>query len=124
MNPFYKSPKFIAVILLIGTTLLVYAPLRSHQFLLYDDDVYVTDDVQIQQGITWSNLVWGLTAIEEGLWKPVTLYSHMLDVQLFGMNPAGHLLVNLLIHLGNVLLLFWILHRTTGAVWCLSLIHI
>ena len=122
MNPLYKNPKFIVVILLIGTTLLVYAPLRSHQFLLYDDDVYVTDDVQIQQGITWSNLVWGLTAIEEGLWKPVTLYSHMLDVQLFGMNPAGHLLVNLLIHLGNVLLLFWILHRTTGAVWCSALV--
>jgi Tfp pilus assembly protein PilF len=101
--------------LLMAATLLVYAPIRDHQFLHYDDDVYVTDDVRIRQGVTWDNLLWALTAIEEGLWKPVTLYSHMLDVQLFGLNPAGHLLVNLLIHVGNAMLLFWVLHQATGA---------
>ncbi|MDP6495587.1 MAG: hypothetical protein QGI09_09270, partial [Dehalococcoidia bacterium] len=107
--------------LLIAATLWVYAPLRDHQFLHYDDNAYVTDDARIQQGLTWGNLLWALTAMEEALWKPVTLYSHMLDVQLFGMNPAGHLLVNLLIHIANVVLLFWILHQTTGAVWCSAL---
>jgi tetratricopeptide (TPR) repeat protein len=110
-----KKARLIVAMLLMAATLLVYAPIRDHQFLHYDDDVYVTDDVRIRQGVTWYNLLWALTATEEGLWKPVTLYSHMLDVQLFGLNPAGHLLVNLLIHVGNAMLLFWVLHQATGA---------
>ena len=121
VNQLFRSPKLIVAMLLIAATLWVYAPLRDHQFLHYDDNAYVTDDARIQQGLTWGNLLWALTAVEEALWKPVTLYSHMLDVQLFGMNPAGHLLVNLLIHIANVVLLFWILHQTTGAVWCSAL---
>ena len=119
---FQKNQRLIVAMLLIAATLLVYAPLRNHQFLHYDDDVYVTDDVRIQQGLTWDNLLWALTAIEEGLWKPVTLYSHMLDIELFGLNSAGHLLVNLLIHVGNVVVLFWVLHQATGAVWPSALV--
>ncbi|SVD11810.1 uncharacterized protein METZ01_LOCUS364664, partial [marine metagenome] len=122
VNRLFRNQRLIVALLLIAATLLVYAPIRGHQFLHYDDDVYVTDDVRIRQGLTWDNLLWAPTAIEEALWKPLTLYSHMLDVQLFGLNPAGHLLVNLLIHVGNVLLLFLILHRATGALWRSALV--
>ncbi|MDA2933632.1 tetratricopeptide repeat protein, partial [Acidobacteria bacterium AH-259-D05] len=113
----FRNQKLVVAMLLIVATLLVYAPMREHQFLLYDDDRYVTDDFRIQQGLTWDNLLWAITAFEEGLWKPVTLYSHMLDCQLFGLNPAAHLLMNLLFHVGNVILLFGILHQMTRAVW-------
>jgi len=41
----------------------------------------------------------------------------MMDVELFGMNAKWHHLTNLLFHLANVLLLFWVLERTTGALW-------
>ena len=122
MSRLFQNQRLIVALLLIAATLLVYAPIRGHQFLHYDDDNYVTGDVRIRQGVTWDNLLWALTAVEEVLWKPVTLYSHMLDVQLFGLNPAGHLLVNLLIHVVNVLLLFVILHRATGALWRSALV--
>jgi tetratricopeptide (TPR) repeat protein len=118
----FQDQRLIVALLLISATLLVYAPIRGHQFLNYDDDVYVTNDVRVRQGLTWDNLLWAPTAIEEALWKPLTLYSHMLDVELFGLNPAGHLLVNLLIHVGNVLLLFLILYRATGALWPSALV--
>ena len=118
----FQDQRLIVALLLIAATLLVYAPIRDHQFLLFDDDVYVTNDVRVRQGLTWDNLLWAPTAIEEALWKPLTLYSHMLDVELFGLNPAGHLLVNLLIHVGNVLLLFLILYRATGALWPSALV--
>ena len=118
----FQDQRLIVALLLIAATLLVYAPIRDHQFLLFDDDAYVTNDVRVRQGLTWDNLLWAPTAIEEALWKPLTLYSHMLDVELFGLNPAGHLLVNLLIHVGNVLLLFLILYRATGALWPSALV--
>jgi tetratricopeptide (TPR) repeat protein len=41
----------------------------------------------------------------------------MLDVELFGMEPQGHHLVNLLFHCANACLLFLILNTITGAVW-------
>ena len=122
VNRLFQDQRPVVALLLVAATLLVYAPIRGHQFLHYDDDHYVTEDVRIREGLTWDNLLWALTAIEEALWKPLTLYSHMLDVELFGLNPAGHLLVNLLIHVGNVLLLFLILYRATGALWRSALV--
>ena len=111
------SHKVVVTILLIAITLLVYAPIRHHQFLQYDDDGYVTDDLRVRQGLTWENVIWSMTAFEEVLWKPVTLWSHMLDSQLFGLNPKGHLLMNLLFHALNTILLLGVLQLMTGAFW-------
>lgn len=41
----------------------------------------------------------------------------MADCQLFGLNSGPHHLVNVALHAVNVLLLFWLLQRATGAVW-------
>ena len=100
-----QNPPTVVAVTLIAATLLVYAPVRHHEFLHYDDYRYVAGNARIQQGLTWENVKWAMTAIEQDLWKPVTLLSHMLDCQLFGLNPAGHLLMNLLIHTLNVVLL-------------------
>jgi hypothetical protein len=63
--------------------------------------------------------MWALTTLEPGTgnWHPLTWLSHMLDLQLFGLDPTGHHLTNLALHLVNVLLLFGVIHRLTGAVW-------
>ena len=100
--------------MLVAVTVWVYAPIRNHQFLRFDDYAYVADNARIQQGLTWTNAVWAMTAYENALWKPVTLISHMLDSQLFGLNPAGHLLTNLGLHVLSVIVLFCVLLQTTG----------
>ncbi len=109
--------KWVAAILLIVTTLMVYLPVKDHQFVDLDDDLYVTHNPQIQKGLTWANLVWALTAVEAGFWHPLTWWSHMLDYELFGLNPGGHHLMSLLIHTLNTLLLFGLLRQWTGALW-------
>ena len=55
-------------------------------------------------------------------WHPLTMLSHMLDCELYGMNPRGHHLTNLLFHLANVWLLFEVLRRMTGAVGASALV--
>ncbi|MFL6233870.1 MAG: glycosyltransferase family 39 protein [Thermoanaerobaculia bacterium] len=66
-------------------------------------------------GITRAGLAWAMTAKVASNWHPLTMLSHMLDSQLFGLDPAGHHATSLLLHLGNVLLLFEVLRRMTGA---------
>ena len=112
----------VAALLLIASTLLVYAPIKDHQFLNFDDSTYVTDNSWVKRGLTWQSVHWAMTTVEAAFWHPLTWLSHMLDYQLFGLNPSGHHLTSLLLHLANVLLLFAVLQQMTGAVWRSALV--
>lgn len=98
-------------------TLLTFLPALDNGFVAYDDDLYVTANPGVQQGITAAGLRWALAAVVAENWHPVTLASHMLDAELFGLDPRGHHLTSLVLHAANVLLLFSFLRRTTGASW-------
>lgn len=107
---------------LLVLTLFVYAAVGGNGFVNYDDDGYVTGNVHVARGLSWANLVWSLTAFENGNWHPLTLLSHMLDVSLFGMEPAWHHRVSLALHALNVLLLFALLAWTTSWPWRSALV--
>jgi Flp pilus assembly protein TadD len=102
---------------LTAATLAVYWPLQHHDFINYDDPAYVTSNRHVQSGLTVNGFRWASTTMELSNWHPLTWLSHMADYHLFGTNPAGHHWTNLLFHLLNVNLLFYILHRFTGAFW-------
>lgn len=104
--------------LLCVVVLLLYLPILHHDFLkLWDDDAYVTDNPHVRTGLTLANVRWAFTSFEQSNWHPVAWVSHMLDCQLFGLNPEAQHAVNLLLHAANALLLFWILRVATGALW-------
>jgi tetratricopeptide (TPR) repeat protein len=94
---------------------LVYWQVRNFDFTTYDDDLYVMGPAQA--GITLDSLKWAFTAVVSNNWIPVTLLSHILDVQLFGMQSGMHHLMNVVWHVLATLLLFSALRRATGAVW-------
>ncbi len=103
---------------LLAIPLLLYRPVLQHDFLkLWDDDAYVTDNPRVRTGLTLTNVRWAFTSFEQSNWHPVAWLSHMLDCQLFGLNPGAQHGVNVLLHAANVLLLFWILRKATGTVW-------
>ena len=114
--------KAFVLLLLAGIVLIAYGAVGHFPFINLDDDLYITENAQVQQGLSWDSVMWAMTALEEAFWHPLTWLSHMLDYQLFGLNPAGHHLTNLLLHLANVLLLFGVLHQMTGAVWRSALV--
>ena len=104
--------------LLVVVVLLLYLPVVHHDFLrLWDDDAYVIDNPHVRTGLTLANIEWAFTSFEQSNWHPVAWLSHMLDCQLFGLNPGPQHFVNVVLHAANVLLLFWLLQRATGAVW-------
>jgi tetratricopeptide (TPR) repeat protein len=98
------------------TTLAVFWQVRSFEFTNYDDDKYVSQNNHISSGFSGDNLKWLFTR-DIGRWHPLTGITHMLDCKLFGLNPGGHHLTNLLLHIANTLLFFVIFKRATGALW-------
>ena len=104
-------------LLLIVSTLLVFAKVGGMEFLSYDDNLYVTDNQTVLGGLSWSNAAWAFTTMHAANWHPLTWLSLMLDIQLFGPRPGALHLVNVLFHAVNAVLLFLILARMTGARW-------
>ncbi len=103
--------------LLATATFLLYSRVAGHQFLYYDDDQYVTANPWVRQGLSWAGARWAVTALAAANWHPLTWLSHMADVELFGLNPSAHHLMNAGLHAGNAALLFAVLVRMTGARW-------
>lgn len=102
---------------LILITVIAFEPMRYNRFVDYDDGTYITENPQVTAGITRESALWAFTARHAYNWHPLTWLSHMLDCQLFGLNPSRHHLTNLLFHVANTLLLFYLLQKMTGAVW-------
>ena len=105
------------IIFLAVAVFAIYWQIGSHQFILYDDEEYVLLNSRLQLGFTAENIRWFLTTSHSSNWHPVTWFSHILDVKLFGMNPAGHHLVTVAIHAINSILLFLLMRRMTGSLW-------
>ena len=89
-------------------------PVVGNGFTNFDDPFYVTENVHVKQGLTWENIRWASGAVVDGNWHPLTMLSHMLDCQLFGLKPWGHHLTSVLLHATNTVLLFLLLKRMTA----------
>jgi protein O-mannosyl-transferase len=103
--------------LLALITLAVYLPVLEAAFVTFDDTYYVTGNPVVQSGLTWEGFRWAFTRFHAANWHPLSWLSHMLDCQLYALEPAGHHLTNLLFHTANTLLLFGVLRYLTGAFW-------
>jgi tetratricopeptide (TPR) repeat protein len=98
-------------------SLMAYWQVRNNEFINLDDDLYVTDNPNVRKGLTSEGIVWAFTSIHKGHWHPITWLSHMLDCNLYGLNPSGHHMTNLFFHMANTLMLFLLLHRMTASPW-------
>jgi tetratricopeptide (TPR) repeat protein len=114
-----ERTSFASVVLiclgLLAAVLVVYAPVRQFGFVTWDDPQYVSQNPQVLAGLGWQSIRWAFTTTHAGLWVPLTWLSLMLDVEVWGSGAAGHHVTNLLLHAANTLLLFGLLHRSTGA---------
>ena len=113
-----RFPIWLLAALLALMTLVLYWPAMQCDFVNYDDNVYVTENVHVQGGLTWGGIKWAFCNTDQAAyWVPVMWLSHMLGCQLFDLNPLGHHLINVLLHAVNTVLVFVLLRNLTGAVW-------
>jgi len=122
-SPFFKGGRFglrydaLIAITLAVLTAAVYAQVGNFDYVNYDDPFYVQENFIVQRGLTAYGVKWAFTTTTLGNWHPLTWLSYMIDCQLFGARPGAHHLVNVLFHLANAILLFFVLQRMTQARW-------
>ncbi len=109
--------KLIICLFLIVSTLVVYWQVSDHDFINFDDPDYITENRDVLSGLTKKGFTWAFTTFHSANWHPITWLSHMLDHELFALDPGKHHLMNLLFHLANTFLLFIVLGKMTGAPW-------
>jgi protein O-mannosyl-transferase len=112
-----KKYKYLIIVFLIVVTCVAFGRIVANDFTNFDDTVYVTTNQHVQTGLTWEGLHWAFTTNYAGFWHPLTWLSLMLDYQLYGLKAGGYHLTSLMFHVLTTLLLFWLFHRMTGALW-------
>ncbi len=117
VNLLSKYRTLIVAIILAAITILLYIRVRGNDFVIFDDDEYVIENSHVSTGVTIDNLTWAFTSGLASNWHPLTWISHMLDCELFQLNPGGHHLTSVLFHVVNSLLLLLLFHRMTGRIW-------
>jgi protein O-mannosyl-transferase len=111
----WRAPAVCLV--LAAITFAVFGQTAGFGFVNHDDDKYVYENPVVAMGLTLKGVAWALTYGEIGHWHPLTWLSHMADCQVYGLNPGGHHLSNVLLHAATVILLFLVLRQMTGALW-------
>jgi Tfp pilus assembly protein PilF len=109
-------------VLLAAVTVAAYWGVTSNDFIYFDDAEYIVENEHIRDGLSWDAVKWAFTATYAGNWHPLTWLSHAMDIELFGLEPAGHHIVNLALHTLSTLLLFGFLRHTTGRLWASAMV--
>jgi Flp pilus assembly protein TadD len=104
-------------LVLTALTFAVFGQTLGHGFVNFDDDDYVVGNPVVTRGLTFPGVVWAFTHIHASNWHPLTWLSHMLDCELYGLQPGGHHLTSVLLHTATVIALFLVLWQMTGALW-------
>ncbi len=117
-----RSQVVLVYLFLGAITWLIFGQTVRHDFVNFDDHVYIYDNPLVTGGLTTSGIVGAFTHPHARNWHPLTTISHMLDCQLYGLNAGGHHFTNVALHTIAVLLLFRVLRGTTGALWPSALV--
>lgn len=101
---------------------MVFGQTRHHEFVNFDDDVYVFQNPPVTAGLTQHGFAWAFTHADHANYHPLTTLSHMADYQFFGSNAGGHHVTNVILHAATVICLFLVLFKMTGDLWCAALV--
>jgi len=117
-NPAATLRKKLAIYTILAIiTFAAFWQVDQFEFINFDDNVYVSENVAVQTGLTKEGFLWAFSTKYFGLWNPLVWLSLMADYELYGLNAGGYHVTNLIFHILSALLLFWLFHRMTGEIW-------
>ena len=122
---FFSARSSVALgLFLVLSVMAVYWQTHAFEFIDYDDDLYVVENERVKSGLTLDNIQWAFFAKTAANWHPITLMSHMADVSLYGMWAGGHHITNVVFHVVNTLLLFYVMFIMTRKRWMSAVVAV
>jgi tetratricopeptide (TPR) repeat protein len=112
-----KATGWVISVALVAIVLLTFGQTVRYQFVSYDDGDYVYENPNVTAGFTFRGIAWAFTHVHAANWHPITTLSHLLDCQLYGLQPWGHHLTNVSLHAVGAILLFLALRALTDSIW-------
>lgn len=112
-----RSVDSLVLAALAAAVLVIYWQTVGFEYINLDDNIYVYQNQAVLSGINTASLKWAMTTFEAANWHPLTWLSLMADTQIFGLNPGASHAVNVLIHLINSALAYYVFRALTGSVW-------
>jgi Tfp pilus assembly protein PilF len=101
-----------ALVFMIAT--IPFLPILSNQFVEWDDYENLISNTHYR-GLGWSQLKWMFTTFHMGPYQPLSWVSYGLDYLIWGMNPTGYHLTNLIFHAANGVFLYFVARRLIAA---------
>jgi tetratricopeptide (TPR) repeat protein len=97
----------LPALLVFLITLALYLPHLDHPFLNWDDPQNLLENPHFRSW-SWSDLKWMLTRFHLGVYQPLSWLSWSVDYRIWGLDPFGYHLTNLLLHCANAVLLYYL----------------
>ena len=99
-----KRKYFIPLFIIVLVTFVVFFPVLRNGFVNLDDDKYILNNPTLAS----MNLKQIFSGFVEGNYHPLTMLTYSIEYYFFGLHPNGYHAVNLLLHLLNVILVFYV----------------
>ncbi|PYS99075.1 MAG: hypothetical protein DMF63_13465 [Acidobacteria bacterium] len=114
-----SEPRYDLIVagLLVVVCVVIYFRVTGFDFINLDDDIYVYENAMVAAGLSAKSIAAAFTSLQATNWHPITWISHQLDVTLFGLNAGSHHAMNLVLHIANSVLLFFLLRGISGDQW-------
>ncbi|TAL18595.1 tetratricopeptide repeat protein [bacterium] len=112
-----KYSTALPALLLSLLVLAVYWQTTGFGFVNIDDGAYVFQNPLVTGGLAWGGVKVAFSHFQQQYWIPVTWLSYMADASFFGNDAGAFHRTNAILHLLNVLLVFWLFRSATGSNW-------
>lgn len=99
-------------IILLLISFFIYKPALENKFTNYDERAYVSENGSIRQ-FNGEMISREMGTFFMGNYHPLTMISYAIDYSLYGMDPKGYILTNILLHLVACLFLYILLIKIT-----------
>lgn len=90
---------------LVAAVVVTFWPVLANDFVDWDDDLNLTDNAAYR-GLTAAHLRWMFTTVLGGHYQPLSWMTLAVDHALWGMNPTGYHLTNLVLHAANTIVVY------------------
>ena len=107
-------PSWIILLVVVLVTFSAFRSTLGSDFVNWDDPGLLLENLEYR-GLGWTHLQWMFTTTLLGHWVPLTWMTFGLDYVLWGMNPFGYHLTNLLLHIGAVVAFYFVALRLLRA---------